>query len=203
MVVMTLVASIYLFIMRRFKGEKRIVFFLSLLLIETMIMGMASLKKMYLYQSIKGATVLRYYVEWFDYFLLITLSLGILFLIKRFAFQKLLNTLFILGLLSFTLIASIDIDHLVASANIEKFKNTPEKLDKYALGKLSVDALPAVKGMNGVQKKLLIIEDLDETVIRLPPTITAIVVGLTWILLSHQPLHHTPKNHIKGNCHKE
>lgn len=83
MMVMGIVTLIFLFIMRRFKGEKMLILFLSGLLIQTIVMGVVSLKKMYLYQSIKGATVLRYYVEWFDYFLIGILVMGIIFLIRK------------------------------------------------------------------------------------------------------------------------
>lgn len=145
MTVMGIVLLIFLFIMRRFKGEQSTTFLLVGLLVQTIIMGMVSLKKMYLYQSIKGATVLRYYVEWFDYFLLLILALGLVFLVRKVDFVKLLNSVAILGLLSFMVVISVNIDALVASHNIEKFKSAPEKLDKHAVSLLSIDALPVVK----------------------------------------------------------
>lgn len=141
---MGLVMLIFLFIMRRFKGEKRITFFLVGLLIQSIVMGIVSLKKMHLYQEIKGATVLRYYVEWFDYFLILSLALGIIFLLRKYTFTKLLNVIVVLGLVSFTLIVSLNIDAMVAKHNIEKFQTNPEKLDKDALRWLSIDALPIV-----------------------------------------------------------
>ncbi|MEA1879382.1 MAG: DUF4173 domain-containing protein [Campylobacterota bacterium] len=145
MMVMGLVSLIFLFILRRHKNEKLTTVLLIGLLAQSIIMGIVSLKKMYLYQSIMGATVLRYYVEWFDYFLLIVLVLGIVFLVKRYAFTKLLDIITILGLVSFTLVVSLNIDTMVAKHNIEKFKNTPKKLDKDALRwQLSIDALPVI-----------------------------------------------------------
>ena len=54
MMVMGIVLVIFLFIMRRFKGEKIATILLCGLLLQTIIMGLVSLKKMYLYQSIKG-----------------------------------------------------------------------------------------------------------------------------------------------------
>jgi len=145
MAVMGLVMFIFLFIMRRFKGEKRITFFLVGLLVQSIIMGIVSLKKMHLYQEIKGATVLRYYVEWFDYFLILSLILGIVFLLRKYTFTKLLNIITILGLVSFTLIVSLNIDAMVAKHNIEKFRDNPSDLDKEALRWLSIDALPVMK----------------------------------------------------------
>ena len=144
MMVMGLVSLIFLFILRRHKNEKLTTVLLIGLLTQSIIMGIVSLKKMYLYQSIMGATVLRYYVEWFDYFLLIVLVLGIVFLIKRYAFTSLLDIITILGFITFTLVVSLNIDAMVAKHNIEKFKDTPEKLDKNALRWLSIDALPIV-----------------------------------------------------------
>ena len=153
MMVMGIVLLIFLFIMRRFKGEKIAIFLLGGLLIQTIIMGMVSLKKMYLYQSIKGATVMRYYVEWFDYFLLIVLALGLLFLIRKLEFTKLINIVTILGLFSFGLVISLNVDSMVASHNIEKFKDNPNELDREAISQLSIDALPAIQGTDIVIKK--------------------------------------------------
>jgi len=91
---------------------------------------------------------LRYYVEWFDYFLIASLILGLIFTIRKYRFYKLLNTIAVAGLLSLTVIASINIDYLVAKTNIEKFKNTPDKLDIKALKRLSIDVVPAVEKLD-------------------------------------------------------
>jgi len=148
MMVMGIVLLIFLFIMRRFKGEKTITIMLSGLLIETILMGVVSLKKMYLYQDLKGATVMRYYVEWFDYFLLIVLLLGIWFIIRKLEFSKLLNTTTILAVLAFSTIISLNVDEMVASHNIVKFKDNQSLLDKNALKNLSIDALPVISKYN-------------------------------------------------------
>ena len=145
MMVMGLVILILLFIMRRFKGEMMLSILLSGLLIQTIVMGLVSLKKMHLYQSIKGATVLRYYVEWFDYFLIAVLFLGVLFLIRKVVFSKFLDLVALLGVVAFTLIVSLNIESMVASHNIEKFKNDPANLDKDAISSFSIDALSVVK----------------------------------------------------------
>lgn len=148
MTVMGLVSLIFLFILRRHKNEKITMLFLVILLVQTIIMGIVSLKKMYLYQSIMGATILRYYVEWFDYFLLFILVLGIVFLLKRYNFSKMLDMVVLLAFISFTLVSSINIDAIVAKHNIEKFKNQAHKLDKSALSRLSIDALPIIEEYN-------------------------------------------------------
>ena len=146
MMVMGLVMLIFLFIMRRFKGEKIATVLLSFLLIETIVMGLVSLKKMYLYQSIKGATVLRYYVEWFDYFLIISLTLGVLFLVKKLNFSKFLDMVTILGTVAFSLVISLNVEGMVASHNIKKFKNKSYLLDTLAIEQLSTDVLSSIQG---------------------------------------------------------
>jgi len=146
MMVMSLVLLIFIFIMRRYKNEKVAMFLLAGLLVQTILMGLVSLKKMYLYQSIKGATVLRYYVEWFDYFLITILFIGLVFLVRQWVFRKLLDVIVVVGLLSFMLVVSLNIDAMVASHNIEKFKENPEELDRRAISYLSIDALEAIQG---------------------------------------------------------
>jgi len=156
MVALTLVVTIFLFISKRYKSDKLLTFLLSTLLIQSIILGIVSLKKMHLYQELKGATVLRYYVEWFDYFLIISLILGVVFTIRKIGFYKLLNIIVVAGLLSLTVIASINIDYLVAKTNIEKFKNSPDKLDIKALKSLSIDAVPAIETTeNKLKDKIL------------------------------------------------
>ena len=144
MLVLGLVVLIFLFIMRRYKKERSIQIALIALLVQTSLMGWVSLKKMYLYQSIKGATVLRYYVEWFDYFLLVVLALGVVFLLRGWLFQRFLNILVIFGLASFLVVISLNIDDMVARYNIHKFQGT-DALDTQALADLSIDAYPAIK----------------------------------------------------------
>jgi len=138
---MGIVLAIFIFIMQRFKGEKVLIFLLSSLLLSTIMMGVVSLKKIYLYQTLKGATVLRYYVEWFDYLLLLILALGMVFLFKKIKFEKLLDLIVLLTFSAFTLIVSLNIDAIVTAHNLEKFKERPELLDMKALEKLSIDAL--------------------------------------------------------------
>jgi len=153
MMVMGIVVLIFLFIMRRFKGEKLSIFLLAGLLVQTALMGVVSLKKMYLYQSIKGATTLRYYVEWFDYFLIAVLVLGLIFILRKMDFRRLLDIVATLGVVSFTLVISLDVDAMVASHNIEKFKDNPNELDKGAISRLSIDALPAIQGTDIIINK--------------------------------------------------
>ena len=131
--VMGIVVFIFLIVIYRYKNEKLTALMMSGLMLQTMVMGYASLQKMHLYQSIKGATVLRYYVEWFDYFLLSILLLGIIYLFARKPFYYMLNIVTILGVVSFTLIASLNIDGMVAKHNIAQSKAGNIPLDKEML----------------------------------------------------------------------
>ena len=143
--VMGIVILIVLVIMRRFKDEKLITLLMSSFIIETMVLGFSSLKKMYLYQEIKGVTVLRYYVEWIDYFLLFILALGVYYIVRKHTFHSLFNMIAMVGVIFVTIIASINVDGMVAKHNIEKFKNHPTKLDQTAISYLSVDVLPMIQ----------------------------------------------------------
>ena len=89
---------------------------------------------------------MRYYVEWFDYFLLIVLLLSLVFLLRKLEFRKLLDVVAVVGVLTFTLIISLNVESMVASNNIEKFKDTPKKLDTHALQNLSIDAVATLQG---------------------------------------------------------
>ena len=144
--VMSIVIIIFLIVIYRYKNEKLIALFMSGLMLQTMVMGYASLQKMYLYQSIKGATVLRYYVEWFDYFLLLILMMGILYLFTKRPFYQMLNVVSILAVIAFTIIASFNIDGMVAKHNIKQFASQPLQLDRELLSNLSIDILPYIQG---------------------------------------------------------
>lgn len=142
--VMGLVVVIFLAIMRRYQGELSIKILMSLFMIQTIIMGIASLKKMHLYQWLMGATTLRYYVEWFEYFLIAVLVVGIVFTILRQSFHLILNTVTVMGLAAFSIVASLNIDYMIASHNVAKFGSDPTRLDTVMLSNLSIDALPAL-----------------------------------------------------------
>ncbi|WP_298693097.1 DUF4153 domain-containing protein [uncultured Sulfuricurvum sp.] len=143
--VIGLVVVIFLAIMRRYQGELSIKILMSLFMMQTIIMGVASLTKMQLYQTLMGMTTLRYYVEWFEYFLIAVLVVGIVFTLLRQSFHLILNTVTAMGLIAFTVVSSLNVDYMIASHNIEQFKGKPEQLDMAMLSNLSIDALPALK----------------------------------------------------------
>lgn len=142
--VIALVVGIFLGMMRRYKGEMSIQILMGLFMAQTVVMGIASLKKMHLYQTLMGMTTLRYYVEWFEYFLIAVLVVGIVLMIIRQSYHVILSTVTAMGLIAFTLVASLNVDYMIASHNVAKFKNEPAKLDTAMLSTLSIDALPAL-----------------------------------------------------------
>ena len=87
-----------------------------------------------------GPTVLRYYVEWFEYFLILVLILSVLFMVMNFNYEKLIDLIFAFALISFSIIASTNIDHLVAKGHIELAKQKKISLDAKMLRSLSIDA---------------------------------------------------------------
>jgi hypothetical protein len=143
--VIALVVVIFLGMMRRYKGEMSIQILMGLFMAQTVIMGIASLKKMHLYQTLMGMTTLRYYVEWFEYFLIAVLVVGIVLMIIRQSYHVILSTVTAMGLIAFTIVSSLNVDYMIASHNVAKFKNEPAKLDTAMLSTLSIDALPALK----------------------------------------------------------
>jgi len=140
--VIALVVVIFLGMMRRYKGEMSIQILMGLFMTQTVIMGIASLKKMHLYQTLMGMTTLRYYVEWFEYFLIAVLVVGIVLMIIRQSYHVILSTVIAIGLIAFTIVSSLNVDYMIASHNVEKFKNDSTKLDTAMLSSLSLDALP-------------------------------------------------------------
>jgi hypothetical protein len=150
--VLVIVFTIFLVVIYRFKGERFISILMSSLMFQSVVVGFSSLQKIYLYQKFMGATVLRYYVEWFDYFIMLTLLVGGLFLFLKRPFYQILNLIIVFATLSFIFVASLNVEGMVASYNLKKFSSTPEKLDRDMLSSLSVDALPYLKG-SGIKPK--------------------------------------------------
>ena len=142
--VMGLVVGIFFVVMHRFKGEFWIKILMSALMGQTIIIGIASLKKMVLYQTLLGVTPLRYYVEWFEYFILIILVIGIAFTLLQKSFTTIINTVIVCGVGAFSVVASINIDYCVAKHNVEQFQTKPQALDTQMIANLSLDALPII-----------------------------------------------------------
>lgn len=141
--IVSLVIVISLFTIKGSK-DKKSSFMIALLMLQTVIIAISALKKMYLYQDIMGATVLRYYVEWFEYFLIIVLCISIFFVLFRKNYFALINTIAITSLISFSIVTSMNVDYMVASSHISQKSINHQEIDYAMLACLSEDATPAI-----------------------------------------------------------
>lgn len=124
---------------------KLIQVFKMLLIAQILVIAVSALKRMNIYQDAYGFTTLRLYVEWFIYFTgvcFITLAVALL---TNWKFQKFFYFFLVFGLAAFTLVASLNVDAMIANKNIEQAKMQNKPLDIHYLFGLSVDAIPAIK----------------------------------------------------------
>lgn len=148
--VVSLVIIISLFTIKGSK-DKKSSFMIALLMFQTVIIAISALKKMYLYQDIMGATILRYYVEWFEYFLIIVLCIAIFFVLFKKNYFTLINTIAVASLVSFSIVTSMNIDYMVASSHISQKSINNQDIDYAMLSCLSEDAKPAIpKNINDI-----------------------------------------------------
>ncbi|MFK5975680.1 MAG: DUF4173 domain-containing protein [Sulfurovum sp.] len=125
------------------------------LALQVLIIGISSLNKIYIYQSMFGTTTLRYYIEWFTYFLIILLAVFMIFLIYKKSYSKFLNYSSIISLVALMIISSINIDRLIVRNHIKLMEqNSSYRLDYNYLASLSIDAIEAVE-FNVVYKQRL------------------------------------------------
>lgn len=92
-----------------------------LLLIQTGIIASSALTRLNLYQDAYSFTVLRLYTEWFIVFLFgifIVIGYGV---ISNMEFRKNFIILWIYGILSLTLVVSLNVDSVIAQKNIDRF----------------------------------------------------------------------------------
>lgn len=125
-------------------------------LILTIVMGVSAFYRMHLYELTYGYTRLRLLVFIFlailismMLFLLVYLSLGN---------KKILNSMVIFLVLSYLVVSWINIDSIVAKANIKRYIEE-EKIDMYYLLELSKDAKNEIKQFQEAYPKLF--ENLD------------------------------------------
>jgi len=124
------------------KSSARHLYLLQIMLaLEVIIIGISSIMRMHLYQDVYGFTVLRYYVEWFSYFLLLLLGAYIVYFSIQKSFQNFMNLILSIGIISLLGVSSINIDALVVKSNVQKAINSDYKLDKVYLNTLSIDAI--------------------------------------------------------------
>ncbi len=145
--VVALSALMLIIIYRSFvahKGAWSVSILQTLLIVQVMAVAASALKRMNLYQAEFGYTVLRLYVEWFIYFTLIILALAGFSLLARFSFRRFYHTSVLMGVLAFCLVASVNVDLVIAKENVARSINQDKALDLDYLKSLSSDTMPAL-----------------------------------------------------------
>lgn len=146
--VMVIVMGVELLFFRSFARREtlKLVNYLQIFLIaQAAVVAMSALKRMNLYQNAYGFTVSRLYAEWFIYFLLF-LSVGfVVVLIAKRTFREFFYASMIFGLLAFVIVASINVDQMIAKKNIDRALLQKKELDTiYLCQDLSLDALSEI-----------------------------------------------------------
>lgn len=131
-------------------GKNILVSILKLILIaQVFVIAVSALKRMNLYQAEYGYTTLRLYVEWFIYFICLMFTLLAIAIIKHYTFKNFFYAGLVGGLVAFTIVASINVDGIIAKRNVERYLVENKNLDFYYLiYQLSDDAVPEIIRLN-------------------------------------------------------
>lgn len=143
--VVALAALLVIVVYRSFvrHGISKIITALQVLLVAQVgVVAVSALKRMYLYQDAYGFTVLRLYVEWAIYLILLVLAFTIISLLFKISFRKFWYANLIVGVVAFTMVATINVDKMIAKENIDRFLQQGKELDLQYLDQLSTDILP-------------------------------------------------------------
>jgi len=114
-----------------------------LFLVQTGVIAISALKRMNIYQEAYGFTVLRLFVEWFIYLVLALIVVGCLSVVLKWSFRNVVYTSGCVGLVAFVVLATLNIDYVIARKNVTRFVEEGKTLDFGYLNKLSIDTLPA------------------------------------------------------------
>lgn len=124
-------------------GISKIITALQIVLVAQVgVIAISALKRMYLYQEVYGFTVLRLYVEWAIYLVLLLLAFTIVSLLLKISFRKFWYVNLAVGVLAFTVVATINVDKMIAKENIDRFLRQGKELDLLYFERLSTDILP-------------------------------------------------------------
>ncbi|MEK7084610.1 MAG: DUF4173 domain-containing protein, partial [Patescibacteria group bacterium] len=140
-------ACILVFVYRAFFGKKipvSITLLKLLLIVQIGVIAISALRRMNVYQAEYGYTVLRLYVEWFIYFTMILLVTAGGFFASRVSFRRFIHTALIVGIVAMTVVASVNVDRVIAEENVDRFLSLGKDLDVSYLATLSPDALPPI-----------------------------------------------------------
>ncbi len=115
------------------------------LIAQVSVVAFSALARMNVYQDTFGFTVLRLYVEWFIYLALIFSALGIIGILAKIAFRHVWHIGLGLGIIAFSVVASMNVDKIIAIENINLANRTGTELDwRYLANDLSYDAAEQV-----------------------------------------------------------
>ena len=117
----------------------------SVLIGQVIVVAASALKRMNLYQSEFGLTVMRLHVEWFIYFIIVLLVFAGVSLIARLTFRHFYYTALILGVVALTILISTNVDYMVAKENVRRFVDDQKSMDVRYINELSMDVLPAIE----------------------------------------------------------
>ncbi|HLC69767.1 MAG TPA: DUF4173 domain-containing protein [Patescibacteria group bacterium] len=117
---------------------------LILFLAQTGVVAYSALHSMNLYQEAYGFTVDRFYAEIIIYFIIISLGLGIAWILANGKFAKLFYAGGTLAIVAFLIGVSMNVDAIIARKNLNRALDEGKPLDANYLRFLSVDIAPVV-----------------------------------------------------------
>lgn len=118
-----------------------------LLIIQVGVIAASALKRMNLYQDVFGYTVLRLYVEWFMYFVLVVLAGSTIAILTNWSFRHFFHAGLGVSLAALTLVSLVNVDFMIAQENVERFLSGKSIDMQYITHELSIDAVPAVAAL--------------------------------------------------------
>jgi hypothetical protein len=113
----------------------------NILAVQVILVAISALKRMNVYQEAYGFTILRLYVEWFIYFSIAVLITTIISITTRFSFKNFFHAGLVGGIAAFVIVASFNVDHIIAKRNIDRLLAGKKNFDIEYLTNLSIDAV--------------------------------------------------------------
>ena len=107
-------------------------------MLQTVVISASAWRRLDLYQQAYGLTTQRLYSIWFVYFLIALLLMSVIFLFARWKFKSFIHATMALSLLAFTLVASLNVDYVIAKENLKRFSSDDKRWDlEYIVDNLS------------------------------------------------------------------
>src|SRR3989338_2143196 len=115
-----------------------------LFIVQVGVIAASAAQRMNLYQEAYGFTVLRLYVEWFIYFVMIVLAFVAVSMLAKWPFRVFFHGTLIFAVAALAAVSSVNVDRMIARENVERYVAGGKELDMAYLLKLSVDAIPSL-----------------------------------------------------------